>query len=117
MVFERDVEKRLVDGVRKLGGLCFKWTSPGRSGVPDRLVIINGYTFMVELKRKNGVLGASQRIVFPMLNRHGCNVYVLYDAESVDAFLQQLKDGIGHLSKSPDGQIVQVKDGEVHYGI
>ena len=32
---EREVEKILVDGIRKLGGRAFKWVSPGNDGVPD----------------------------------------------------------------------------------
>lgn len=30
---EREVEKMLVDGIRKLGGRAFKWVSPGNDGV------------------------------------------------------------------------------------
>ena len=39
---ERNVERRLVDLVRRRGGLCLKWTSPGTVGVPDRIVVMPG---------------------------------------------------------------------------
>ena len=37
---ERDIEKKLVNEIRKMGGEAFKWTSPGNDGVPDRIVML-----------------------------------------------------------------------------
>ena len=52
---ERDVEKVLVDEVRRLGGRAYKWTSPGNAGVPDRMVIMPGHRpIFVELKADGG---------------------------------------------------------------
>ena len=36
---ESEIERRLVQQVRKHGGLCYKFTSPGNPGVPDRIII------------------------------------------------------------------------------
>ena len=36
---EKRVERRLVEGVRKAGGLCLKFVSPSTAGAPDRLII------------------------------------------------------------------------------
>ena len=30
---EKDIEKKLVDGIKRLGGCAYKWVSPGRDGV------------------------------------------------------------------------------------
>ena len=38
-MLEREIEKKLVDGVRKLGGRAYKFVSPGNDGVPDRIVV------------------------------------------------------------------------------
>ena len=48
---EKEVEQALIAAVRKRGGLCLKFISPGWSGAPDRLVLFPGgkITF-VELK-------------------------------------------------------------------
>lgn len=48
---EADIERRLVNEVRKAGGMCLKFTSPSTRGVPDRIVLMPGgnMTF-VELK-------------------------------------------------------------------
>lgn len=48
---EREVEKQLIDEVKKCGGLCEKWIS-GTVGWPDRIVIIpDGKIGFVEVKR------------------------------------------------------------------
>ena len=36
-MIERDVERTLIRAVRKGGGLCLKFVSPGWAGAPDRL--------------------------------------------------------------------------------
>ncbi len=51
MTRERDVERYLVERVRDAGGEAYKFTSPGRRGVPDRIVILPGWPpQFVELK-------------------------------------------------------------------
>lgn len=54
LILERDVEKRFKRRVEKSveGALCWKFVSPGQSGVPDRIVILpHGLMMWVELKR------------------------------------------------------------------
>lgn len=86
---ERDVEKRLRFGIQKLGGLCYKFTSPGNAGVPDRIVILpNGEMIFVELKTEIGKISKIQNIQLKRLERHHARVKVLYGAGDVDAFLE-----------------------------
>ncbi len=52
---EKDIEKALVNMVRRHGGLCLKWVCPGWAGVPDRIVLLpGGRVVFVELKRPKG---------------------------------------------------------------
>ena len=37
---EKDIEAALCKRVKKLGGLCEKFSSPGRRSVPDRIVTL-----------------------------------------------------------------------------
>ena len=39
---ESEIEARLVRGVKALGGVAYKFVSPGNVGVPDRLVVLPG---------------------------------------------------------------------------
>lgn len=48
---ERDIERYLLHKVRALGGVAYKFTSPARRNVPDRLCVFpGGRVLFVELK-------------------------------------------------------------------
>ena len=52
MVRERDIERALITAVRKTGGLCLKFVSPGWDGAPDRICLWPGGKIkFVELKK------------------------------------------------------------------
>lgn len=92
---EREVEKKLVDGIRKLGGRAYKWVSPGANGVPDRIVILpGGRIVFVELKTEIGRVSKLQKMQHAILRRLGCDVRVLYGADDVAAFLGGVRDGV-----------------------
>lgn len=88
---ERDIEKKLVKGVKKLGGECLKWVSPGNTGVPDRIVILpSGDIFFVELKTESGRLSGQQNYWQFRLKDLNCSAVVLYGSDAVDWFLKQI---------------------------
>ena len=86
---EHKVEKYLHDEVTKLGGTTRKWTSPGRSGVPDRIVFLNGIVF-VEVKTNTGKLSTAQEREIERLRGHGADVRVVYGFEGVDMLMMEL---------------------------
>ena len=48
---ENQLERKLVQKVKKMGGLALKFTSPGMAGVPDRLILLpGGKMAFIELK-------------------------------------------------------------------
>ena len=48
---ENEIERYLKKRVETEGGKCWKWVSPGRRGVPDRMVLLpGGRLLFVELK-------------------------------------------------------------------
>lgn len=50
-MLESRVEEKLCTEVKKRGGLALKFLSPGRSGVPDRIVLLpNRKIAFIELK-------------------------------------------------------------------
>ena len=88
---ERDIEKKLIKGVKKLGGECLKWVSPGNIGVPDRIVILpSGDIFFVELKTDTGRLSGPQDYWQFRLKDLNCSAVVLYGSDAVDWFLEQI---------------------------
>lgn len=85
---ERDIEDRLRDGIKKLGGLCYKFVSPGNRGVPDRIVLLpGGAVYFVELKTEVGRLSKIQHVQLKRMERLGVQIAVLYGLSEVDAFL------------------------------
>lgn len=58
---EKEVEKYLRDQVKERGGIAYKFVSPGRRSVPDRIVVLPDVpTFFVEAKAPGEVLTDAQ---------------------------------------------------------
>lgn len=93
-MLEKDIEKVLVNEVRKLGGRAYKWVSPGNDGVPDRIVIFpNRPPIFVELKTEKGKLSHLQTVQIDRLMSLGQHVEVLYGLDGVKRFLEECKRG------------------------
>jgi hypothetical protein len=89
---ESEIEKILVDGIRKLGGRAFKWVSPGNDGVPDRIVVLPGYpAIFVEMKTVTGKLTSLQRVQIERLQKMGQDVRVLYGEKETQTFLEECR--------------------------
>lgn len=92
---ERDVEARLVRGVRAMGGVCWKWVSPGRVGVPDRIVLLpHGVVAFVEVKDDGGEVSKQQEITLREIGDLGHNVFVVRGVEGVDTLLERMRDAV-----------------------
>lgn len=80
---ERDIEAKVCDYAKKRGMLCYKFTSPSRRSVPDRMFITAaGKVFFIELKRKGQKPTPSQTVEIERIRKHGVYVGV---ADSVAA--------------------------------
>lgn len=94
-MLEREIEKKLVNGVRKLGGRAYKFVSPGNDGVPDRIIVFRDMApVFVELKTETGKLSKLQKIQIKRLRELRQDVRVLYGLKDVNEFLEAMKDGI-----------------------
>ena len=91
-MLEKEIEKKLIEGIHRLGGRAYKWVSPGHNGVLDRIVIMpGGKIIFVELKTVTGRLSKLQKMQTTMLTRLGCDVRVLYGWVAVQSFLEELE--------------------------
>jgi len=94
-MLEREIEKKLVDGVRKLGGRAYKFVSPGNDGVPDRIVVFpQRMPKFIELKTEYGRLSNLQKVQIKRLRNLGQDVRVLYGLKDVERFLEEMRHGI-----------------------
>ncbi len=94
---ESEIERRLVQQVRKHGGLCYKFTSPGNPGVPDRIIITpDGRTVYVELKTEVGHLANIQQWQIAEMRRRGADVRVAKGLPAVQQLVAELFGGANH---------------------
>ena len=91
---EKEVEKKLVDEVKKRGGLCLKFVSPGFNGVPDRLLLLNkGKLSFVEVKRPGKKPRKLQVHCHNLLRRLGFQVFVLDDVSQIEEIISETERG------------------------
>ncbi len=91
---EKDVEKLLIQEVKKRGGRAYKWVSPGNAGVPDRIVIFpDRPPVFVELKADSGRLTKLQEVQIRRLESLGQAVFVARGASGVDELIRALESG------------------------
>ncbi|KDS92365.1 nuclease [Dermabacter hominis 1368] len=74
---ERTIEQHLKQAVDAIGGLCWKFTSPGTAGVPDRICINCGRVIFVELKAPGRLPRPIQRRRIQQLRNHGISVEIV----------------------------------------
>jgi len=91
---EAKIEQHLNTEIKKLGGITRKWVSPGRTGVPDRIVIIKGKICFVEIKTEAGKLSMRQEREIEDIRKAGGIVYVLFGQQGVDDFVQDLRGAL-----------------------
>jgi len=92
---ESQIEARLVQGVKAMGGKAYKFTSPGNVGVPDRIVILpGGAVIFAELKAEGGRLSPNQLLQINELRRIGAEVYEVWGADGVANFLEICREKI-----------------------
>ena len=86
-MLEKDIENALVRKVKKLGGMCEKFTSPGRRSVPDRIVTLpNGKIVFVEVKNTGKKPTELQLRDHERRRALGCDVRVIDNMDDANAF-------------------------------
>lgn len=89
---EKQIEQKLVSEVKRRGGICPKWVSPGFDGVPDRLVFLPGKHFgMVEVKAPGEKPRPLQVSRHRLLEKLGFKTYILDGAEQIQALLDEIE--------------------------
>ena len=88
---EKAIEQKLSLMVKKRGGICPKFVSPGYDGMPDRIVLLPGCHFaFVEVKAPGQKPRPLQIARHKLLTRLGFKVYVLDNEEQIGGMLREL---------------------------
>lgn len=86
---ENIIEAYLRDRVRALGGIAYKFISPGNSGVPDRLILLpGGRSIFVELKAPSKRPTAIQSLQHKKIRALGFTVMIIDSKEKVDELVR-----------------------------
>ena len=82
---EKEIEAKLVETIKRRGGMCLKLVCPGWAGVPDRICLLpRGRVVFAELKRpKMGQISARQEWWRKKLQSLGFSHYYIYNATDV----------------------------------
>lgn len=84
-MLEKKIEAHLVQRIRAKGGIAYKFTSPQRRSVPDRLVLLpDGRVYFVELKATDCKPTPLQLREHAFLRSMGFEVLVLDSKEKID---------------------------------
>lgn len=89
-MLESKIERHLRDNVKKLGGRCYKWISPGRRGVADRIVFLNGQIWFIELKRPGEDRAPLQVKFAKDIAPYTDNYAVIDNIQDIDRLLDQI---------------------------
>lgn len=75
---EKVIEGKVVDYAKKLGCLVYKFTSPARRSVPDRMFIVHGgRVFFIEFKRLGQKPTPGQEAEIGKIRDKGAPVWVV----------------------------------------
>lgn len=80
-MLEKDIEKKVNDHATKRGALVYKFVSPNRRGVPDRMYAYKGTVFFIEFKQTGKKPSALQEKEHRKLRRAGMQVFVVDDVD------------------------------------
>lgn len=90
---EKVIEQKLTKAVRQNGGVCWKFTSPGIVGVPDRIILMpNGRIAFVEVKAPGEKPRPLQLSRHRLLRRLGFKVYVLDNIDDIEKIISEVKN-------------------------
>ena len=89
---EKIIEQKLVTAVKKHGGICPKFTSPGFDGMPDRLLLLpHGRFVFVEVKAPGEKPRPLQLARHRLLERLGFKVYILDSEEQIGGIIDAVQ--------------------------
>ena len=91
---EKQIEQSLVTAVRKAGGWCPKFISPGLNGMPDRIVLMpGGRIAFVEVKAPGKKPRKLQIRRHARLKVLGFLVFVLDDPKEIPDIMTAIQEG------------------------
>jgi len=86
---ESRLERHFAKRIKNIGGISFKFVSPGTAGVPDRIVLYSGCTYFVELKTTSAITKLQQK-VHQLFRSKGVDVRIIRTYQQIEDFLNEI---------------------------
>lgn len=91
-ILEREIESKFTEQMERLGCLVCKFVSPGKAGMPDRLVITpGGKVWFAEMKRPGEKLRPLQEYWRREIENLGASYYVVDSYKAVATVAADIK--------------------------
>lgn len=110
---ESAIEKYLRDEIKLIGGTAYKFTSPARRAVPDRICILpKGLVVFVECKAPGKKPTSAQEREMKRLTDKFHSVFIVDSYESVDMLIQVIENRLSpdYESKISENKKIEEKD-------
>ena len=90
-ILEKTIERKVCDYAKNKGLLVYKFTSPARAAVPDRLFILpNGTMFFCEFKRTGQKPTGPQEREHHRLRQHKVMVFVIDNVDAGESMIDTM---------------------------
>ena len=93
-VLEKQIEAKVCDYAKECGMAVYKFTSPARAAVPDRMFIYKGRVFFIEFKREGQKPTDAQEREHHRLRQHKVSVFVVDSVEDGKAMVDMMVMGV-----------------------
>lgn len=94
MAEESKLEKRIANYCKENNWLYYKFVSPAKNGVPDRIMIKSGIIIFIELKSPGKPLRKLQEVRFKELQTAGAQAYKIDNYENFLDLIKQYEEKI-----------------------
>lgn len=91
-MLEKDIERKVCDYAKKKDILSYKFSSPARAAVPDRLFVTpQGRVFFIEFKRPGAKATVAQQREHLKLMERNVKVFVIDDIDKGRAVIDAIE--------------------------
>ena len=91
MMREKEIERKLTETVKFSDGVCWKFTSPGTAGVPDRIILMPGCRIaFVEVKKPGEKPRPLQLSRHRLIRQLGFKVFVLDNTADIPKIMKEV---------------------------
>lgn len=102
---ESSIEKRFVQLCRRHGMRVIKMTAMFEMGIPDRLVLLEGYAGFAEIKRPGQYPSTVQEAYIKKLKREGCFVEIVSHPNDIVTWIMKFHSHIQNMKRSESIQL------------